>query len=183
MRIIRDESEYGFGPSAVALGMFDGVHIGHRNLISITVGAAKERNLTSVVCTFDRHPLSIIAPEAAPAPLTDVESRLNVFNELGVDCALVKAFTRDLADQEPEAFIENLVERLNAKLIVCGRNYSFGARGRGNIDTLKALAPRIGYELIVAPDVYDGGELVSSTLIRRLIGEGDISRAERLLGI
>ena len=91
-------------------------------------------------------------------------------------------FTRQLADQAPECFIEGIVDNLDAKLIVCGGNYTFGARGSGNIDTLRMLAPRMGYELIVAQDVFDAGELVSSTLIRRLIGEGDFSRAERLLG-
>lgn len=182
MLLISDEREYSYGASAVALGMFDGVHIGHRSLISLTVSAAREEAIKSVVCTFDKHPLSVIAPERAPEPLTGVEERLSIFDELGVDCALVKPFTFELAETPPEAFVESIVNNLRARIIVCGRNYTFGSRGSGNAALLKEISKSLGFRLVIAPDVYDNGELVSSTLIRALICAGDKKRAEKLLG-
>lgn len=182
MRIIRNERDY-TGPGAVlALGMFDGVHIGHRALISRAVALAGELGAESMVCTFDRHPRSVLFPENAPEMLMTTDEQLAAFRELGVDWALVKPFTRAFADVEPEAYITSLVWGTYARGIVCGENYTFGKGGRGNTDMLREMAEELGFRLEVLESVRDGGDVVSSTLIRSLIADGDTARADRLLG-
>lgn len=182
MRIIRNERDY-TGPGAVlALGMFDGVHIGHRALISRAVALAGELGAESMVCTFDRHPRSVLFPENAPETLMTTDEQLAAFRELGVDWALVKPFTREFADVEPEAYITSLVWGTYARGIVCGENYTFGKGGRGNTDMLREMAEELGFRLEVLESVRDGGDVVSSTLIRSLIADGDTARADRLLG-
>lgn len=182
MKIIKNEREY-TGPGAVlALGMFDGVHIGHRALIARAVEMARELGAESMVCTFDRHPRSVLFPENAPTPLMTTDEQLAAFTELGVDWALVKPFTRAFADMEPEAYITSLVWGTYARGIVCGEDYSFGRGGRGNTDMLREMAEEYGFRLEVLDCVRDGGDVVSSTLIRALIADGDTARADRLLG-
>ncbi len=130
MKVITDEKQY-TGPGAVlALGMFDGVHLGHRALIARAQEMARAEKADAMACTFDVHPLSVLAPEKAPAPLTDVAGRLEIFRQLGLDWALVKPFTPDLAAQEPEIFLESLTRCTRARGVVCGENYTFGRGGR-----------------------------------------------------
>ena len=131
MIVITGEEQYTGGGAVLELGMFDGVHLGHRSLINRAVEMAREMNADAMVCTFDRHPLSVIRPEAAPEALMSLEDRLRIFERLGADWALVKPFTREFADIEAEYFLENLVRLTRAKAIVCGENYSFGRGGMG----------------------------------------------------
>ena len=132
MKVITDEKQY-TGPGAVlALGMFDGVHLGHRAMIARAQEMARAEKADAMACTFDVHPLSVLAPEKAPAPLTDVAGRLEIFRQLGLDWALVKPVTPALAAQEPEIFLESLTRCTRARGVVCGENYTFGRGGRGN---------------------------------------------------
>ena len=182
MKVITDEKQY-TGPGAVlALGMFDGVHLGHRALIARVQEMARAEKAESMVCTFDVHPLSVLAPEKAPAPLTDVAGRLEIFRQLGLDWALVKPFTPALAAQEPEFFLESLTRCTRARGVVCGENYTFGRGGRGNADLLRRLGREWGFQVEIVESVTDEGEVVSSTLIRSLLKNGQRERALRLLG-
>ena len=182
MKVIRNEREYA-GPGVVmALGMFDGVHIGHRALISRAVELAKELGVESMVCTFDRHPRSVLFPDRAPAPLMTQQEQLSEFEKLGVDWALIKHFSMEFADVAADVHIASLVGATKAKGLVCGKNYTFGKGGLGNPDMLSELSGALDYRLEVIGSVKDEGETVSSTLIRTLIKNGDLARADRLLG-
>lgn len=166
----------------LALGMFDGVHIGHRALISRAVELAREMGAESMVCTFDRHPRSVLFPDRAPQPLMTQQEQLAEFEKLGVDWALIKHFDMEFADVAADVFIASLVSATKARAIVCGNNYSFGKGGAGGTDMLRELSGAFDYRLEVLSPVKDAGEMVSSTLIRKLINEGDLARAQRLLG-
>ena len=182
MKVISHEREYR-GPGAVlALGMFDGVHIGHRALIRRAVEMAREMGVESMVCTFDRHPRSVLFPDRAPVPLMTREEQLAEFEKLGADWALIKKFDMEFADVAADVYVASLVDATHAKGIVCGENYTFGKGGLGNPDMLEELSDAFDYRLEVLGSVKEGGEVVSSTLIRSLIKNGDLARADRLLG-
>ncbi len=167
-------------PSAVALGMFDGMHIGHRRVISRTVEIAKEQGWQSVVYTFSNHPRSVFAQ--APEPLMDAVQREAVMRSLGVERVDMVTFDREMAALSPEAFLESLTARYRLCAIVCGSDYTFGCKGAGNVDLLRELAPRFGYSLYVVPFVMLEGEKVSSTRIREALSRGNSELADKMLG-
>ena len=182
MQILRDENDY-TGPGAVvALGTFDGVHIGHQKLIATAIRLARANGLDAAVCTFDRHPFAVLRPEREPQALLTPAEKLEKLACLGADVALVLPFTREFAAQPAREFLERLVRGLRARALVVGENYTFGYGGAGNSELIRALAPELGYEAVVVEAVTDEGEVVSSTLIRRLMETGDLERVERLLG-
>lgn len=183
MKLWHSESEYDLGASVVALGMFDGLHIGHQALICRAKTLAREMNTACVVATFDRHPLSVIRPELAPKQLLTIGEKLEKMEKMGVDGVLLHAFTSDFASVEPEAYLQNLCQSLQVKAIVAGFNYSFGAKGRGDAAMLRREADRLGYRAEILDAVLDGGDTVSSTLIRRLMEQGEYARAEQLLAL
>jgi len=182
LRIIGNEREYSGSGTVLALGMFDGLHLGHRALIGRAAELARELGAESMVCTFDRHPRSVLFPGKAPAPLMTREQQLSEFEKLGMDWALIKHFDMEFADMAADVFIASLVSATKARGIVCGGNYSFGKGGAGGPDMLRELSGAFNYRLEVLPPVKDNGEMVSSTLIRALIKNGDLARADRLLG-
>lgn len=181
MRVFRTEAEYNLGASVAVLGTFDGVHIGHQALIRRAMELAREMNAACIVCTFDRHPLSLLRPEKAPAPLMDMEEKIQKLAKMGVDGVLLKAFTPEFAQIEPMQYLESLSRDLQVKGIVAGFNYSFGAGGRGNADMIRAEASRLGYQAEIVEAVVDGTDTVSSTLIRSLLANGEGERAQRLM--
>ena len=183
MRIWKSEAEFDLGAAVAALGTFDGVHIGHQALIRRAIRLAKEEGCACVVCTFDRHPLSLLRPELAPVPLMDLEEKLSKLAAMGVDGVLLKEFTPEFAAIEPLAYLENLKRDLNLRAIVAGFNYSFGAGGRGNADLIRGQAEKLGYRAEIVEAVQDGRDTVSSTLIRSLIRQGDHARAAQLLDL
>ena len=183
MNIIRDMSEFTGRSAVAALGMFDGVHIGHQALIRRAVALARELDAECVVCTFDRHPLSVLCPEKAPVPLLPLEGNLKKFETLGAGWALVQAFTPQYGATEPEAFLRALVEGLRAAAIVTGENYTFGARGRGDAALIREMAGTLGYRAEIVPPVMDGEVMCSSTRIRELLARGETAHAMRLLEI
>lgn len=183
MKIIYDEIAFLEEASVAALGMFDGVHIGHQELIRNAVILARSLNARSVVCTFDRHPLSVLRPNRAPKPLLTLEQNLLKFERLGADYALVKAFTPEFAATEPEDYIRQLVEKMRVRAIVVGENYTFGAKGRGNADLIRALAPELGYRAMVVAPVMDGSVMASSTYVRALQAAGEVAHVHRLMDI
>lgn len=157
-------------PRDLAIGSFDGVHVGHREVIA---GA-------DTVLTFEPHPLSVIHPEAAPKLIMPFEIKRDVIDGLGVDELVVIPFDRDFASIAPDAFCEEiLVERLGAETVSVGENFRFGARAKG---TPELLAARPEFETRVVPLVESGDETVSSTRIRALVAAGDMVGAMRCLG-
>ena len=183
MRVIHSMAEFAGASSVVALGMFDGVHIGHQRLIQTAVALARELVAESVICTFDRHPLSVLCPERAPRPLLPLEENLRKFERLGADIALVQPFTAEYGSTPPENFLQTLAKQLRVRAIVAGENYSFGAGGRGDVAMLRAMAEALGYRAEIVPPVMDGDVMCSSSHIRALLAKGETGRAERLLKI
>ena len=183
MRIWTNEPDFDLEASVIALGTFDGVHIGHQALIRRAKAMAVEMDADCVVCTFDRHPLSLLCPRRAPMPLTGIEEKLAKFEALGVDGVLLKPFTREFAAIEPLKYLNDLTRKLHVRGIVAGFNYSFGAGGRGNADMIRAEAQRLGYRAEIVEAIVDGGDTVSSTLIRSLLSEGKKARAQALLAL
>ena len=181
MRVWRSEAEFDLESCVVALGMFDGVHIGHQALIRRAQELAGALDCPCVVCTFDRHPLSVLKPERAPKQLISLEERLDKFAAMGVDGVLVQHFSQEYAATDPKGFLEGLVNRLHARGIVAGFNYSFGAGGYGNAELIQSEAARLNYSCDIVDPVMEEGETVSSTLIRRLMAQGENARAEALL--
>jgi riboflavin kinase/FMN adenylyltransferase len=174
----------GFGPSAVTIGKFDGVHTGHRAVIDRLRAVAAERGLTSTVITFDRNPLELLAPEKCPASLVSNRQKLELLAETGIDATLMVAFDRALADLPPEEFVHRiLVDRLHAAAVLVGSDFRFGARGAGDVQLLSELGERYGFTVELIDDVRpEHGRRVSSTWIRDLLAEGDVGHAAELLG-
>ena len=143
MRIVRGLESYRADsrPTAVALGVFDGVHLAHRAILGTAVARARAGGFAALACTFDRHPAEILQPDRAPAPITTLDERLGLIAETGVSATVVLAFTRELASVEPEAFVKDmLVSRLRAREIVVGFNHRFGRCARGDARLLTDLA-------------------------------------------
>lgn len=185
MRTIRGLESYppDARPGAVALGAFDGIHLGHRAILGRAVTLARERGLEALACTFDPHPLEVLQPDRAPRPITTLADRLELIAETGIDTAVVVAFTRAIAALEPEAFVRDaLAGTLRAREIVVGFNHRFGRGARGDARLLETLGPSLGFRThVVAPLEVDGVP-VSSSEIRAALGRGDLERAARLLG-
>ncbi|SEC07639.1 riboflavin kinase / FMN adenylyltransferase [Paramicrobacterium humi] len=173
-----------FGPTAVTIGKFDGVHAGHRAIIRQLKAVAAERDLKSVVVTFDRNPLSVVAPQVCPDSLVSLEQKLDLLEQTGVDACLVLRFDTEFAAQSPEDFIRGiLVEDLDARAVLVGEDFRFGHKGRGDVALLREAAPTYGFEVMIIDDVAPLGERrVSSTWIRELLSHGDVARATELLG-
>ena len=170
-------------PSAVALGVFDGVHLGHRAILGAAVAHARASGAPALACTFDPNPLEVLQPDRAPLPITTLDERLELIAACGVDGTIVLTFTRELAAVEPEAFVKDvLVERLAARQVVVGFNHRFGRGARGDAALLRELGARMGFAVdVIAPLAVDGVP-VSSTSIRTALGRGDVEAAARMLG-
>lgn len=167
----------------VALGNFDGIHLGHQKLIGEAVSIARQDNGKASVLTFDPHPMHVLRPDLAPPMILSQESKRQKIDQLGVDFLILLPFTLDFAKYSPEEFIKKvLVKELNVKNIVVGYNYTFGHRGLGTPETLSQLANPCGYSLRVISPVKVGNQIVSSSLIRHKIAEGDVVYARELLG-
>ncbi|HEV8473708.1 MAG TPA: bifunctional riboflavin kinase/FAD synthetase [Methylomirabilota bacterium] len=170
-------------PSAVALGVFDGVHLGHRAILGAAVAHARASGAPAIACTFDPHPLEVLQPGRAPLPITTLDERLALIAQCGIDGTVVLSFTAELAAVEPEAFVKDVVVgRLAASQVVVGFNHRFGRGARGDAALLRELGGRLGFRVdVVEPLTVDGVE-VSSTAIRAALGRGDLDGAARMLG-
>ncbi|MFF1572061.1 bifunctional riboflavin kinase/FAD synthetase [Leifsonia sp. NPDC058292] len=186
MKLFRslDDVPDGFGPSAVTIGKFDGVHTGHRAVIGRLCEVASELGLVSTVITFDRNPLEVLAPDKCPLALVSVEQKLDLLAGTGVDATLLVTFDRALAGLEPEEFVHRiLVDRLHARAVLVGSDFRFGHRGAGDVAMLRELGEKYGFTVYLIDDVRpEHGRRVSSTWIRELLADGDVAHAGELLG-
>jgi len=178
-----DEIPASWGRCVLTIGVFDGVHRGHRQLIERAVTVARERRLRSVVVTFDPHPSQLVRPGSHPAALTTLERRAELVAELGADAFCVIPFTGELARMNPAEFAhEVLVDTLHAAVVVVGANFTFGYKAEGDLDTLRTLGTRFGFQVEGLDLISDDGVTFSSTYIRSCIDAGDMEAAAAALG-
>lgn len=181
MRVI--QRPYPTDGRVVALGTFDGVHLGHQSLLRQAAAAANKHCVPLRVSTFNRHPLDVIRPGSAPELLTTIPEKAMLMSRLGVDEMELMNFDRALADLDPGAFLKRLHTSMRVKAVVAGWNYTFGRRGEGNAEMLREDGRKNGYDVIIVPPVKtDDGTAISSSLIRQRLAEGNIDDAEKLLG-
>ncbi len=172
-----------FGPTVVSVGNFDGVHHAHQEVVRHMAERARNVGGKAVVVTFEPHPLRILRPDVAPKLLTPLPARLKLLEQTNVDAVLVLPFTRDLSLMSAEDFARRvLVETLHAREVHEGYNFHFGHKAQGNVNTLAELGRQCGFEARIYPEQLLRGHHVSSSEIRKLIGEGNVSRARALLG-
>ncbi|MHB1518840.1 MAG: bifunctional riboflavin kinase/FAD synthetase [Acidimicrobiales bacterium] len=173
------------GGSAVTIGAYDGVHLGHRALLTELSARAADAGLTTVVVTFDRHPASVVRPESAPQFLCDLDQKLELLGEAGVDRTVVVPFDTDRANETAEDFVESvLVRGLRSRLIVVGEDFHFGHGRKGNVALLRELGATSGFDVAGISLRGDGGatgRAISSTRIRALVSEGRVEDALVLL--
>jgi riboflavin kinase/FMN adenylyltransferase len=171
------------GQTAVTVGKFDGVHLGHRALLRGATMAAKIAGYSSVCLTFDKHPDALLAPERVRPALTGETQKLDLLAEAGIDATLQLPFDEHLAGLTPREFVEQvLVEKLHAKHVVVGDDFRFGARGSGDVRALAEFGIEFGFAVEVVAPVLVHGRRVSTSLVRDLLDEGDVVQAAQLLG-
>jgi riboflavin kinase/FMN adenylyltransferase len=185
--VFRDPQEIpaDFGPSAVAIGKFDGVHAGHRAVIARLNERAAASGARATAVTFDRNPLAVLRPDRCPENVVTVDRKLELLGELGLDATLVLTFDEELAARSAEDFVVDiLVRALRVSTVLVGEDFRFGRGGAGTPELLRELGPRYGFDVEVVDEVYLPGSprRVSSTWIRELLIEGDVSGAARVLG-
>jgi len=177
-----EETPADFGPSALTIGNFDGVHFGHRRILRRVKELAGQHGWKPSVLTFHPHPASVVAPERAPALMTSPERRAQLMEEEGIAQVLILPFTRELALLSPEQFVQQLlVDRLGVKAVLVGDNFHFGHKQAGNTAVLTELGKRMGFETEIVSAVACRGRVVSSSGIRELVRSGRVSLAARLL--
>ena len=168
--------------TAVALGMFDGMHIGHQSIVRRAMELAREQGGTGVVFTFNNHPLSVLAKDQMPLQIGTPELRSSILEEMGVEVLFNIPFTEEFSRLSPERFLELLRERLAPGYVVTGANFTFGYQGAGDKEFLQQHGADYGFRAEVCPTVQVGGRPVSSTRIRELIRDGNLDAVNEFLG-
>src|SRR3954470_3378883 len=185
MRVLRSISELAElrGPLFLAIGVFDGVHLGHQAVISTSASHARASGGTAVVVTFDPHPAKVLRPNNAPHLLTATQHKIALIRDLGVAHLLVLRFDRAFAATSPDDFVQQLVENSKPLREICvGHEWSFGRGRAGNLALLKELGASDGFNVIGVQTVSLNGEVVSSTAIRKAVEEGNLVKATQMLG-
>jgi riboflavin kinase/FMN adenylyltransferase len=173
----------GLGPTVVTVGMFDGVHRGHRALLDRLAAEAAARDMPTAAVTFDRHPLAVLRPGSEPPLLTTLDRKVELLGEAGMAVVLVLEFTRELSEVPAEAFAaEVLFDALAARAVVVGENFRFGHKAAGDPALLNELGRPRGIEVVAVPLHAQGDQVVSSTRIRAELAEGDVAAAAASLG-
>jgi riboflavin kinase/FMN adenylyltransferase len=172
-----------FGPTVVSVGNFDGVHLAHLEVVRRMAESAQAHGGTSVVVTFEPHPLRILRPDVAPKLLTPLPVKLQLLEQAGVEAVLVLPFTRDLSLMTASDFArEVLAGTLHAREVHEGYNFHFGHKAQGNVNTLGALGREMGFQAVVYPEQLRRRHHVSSSEIRKLLTDGEVGKARALLG-
>jgi riboflavin kinase/FMN adenylyltransferase len=192
MKVLRDQSSCPRPPegTAVTIGAYDGVHLGHRAVISEVRRRAAARGMRSAVVTFDRHPAAVVRPESAPKLLTDLDQKLELLAGTGIDYCLVVTFDETRSRETADDFVrEILAACLNTGVVVVGEDFHFGYQRAGNVARLRVLGAELGFEVegidlvdATGERAADPSERVSSTRIRQALAAGRIDEANALLG-
>lgn len=176
-------TESHFPNLVLTVGSFDGVHLGHREILRTVVAQAKEKGGTAAVLTLKPHPREFFSPEHAPSLLTHDRKKWQLFDEAGIDAVFILPFDGTVASLEPAEFVKKiLVERCHVQAVVVGHDFRFGHQARGDFDLLRELAPGHGFSVSQVPPLLMDGERVSSTLIRERLLVGDLEKAAAFLG-
>jgi riboflavin kinase/FMN adenylyltransferase len=183
MRLTRGLPAAAAGPTALTIGNFDGVHLGHQAMLAELKRAAGRLGVPACVLTFEPHPREFFAPDKAPTRLTSLREKLELLRDCGIERVHLCRFDYHFAQIAAEDFIERVIARgLGARWLLAGDDFRFGARRAGDIVMLKRNALRLGLEVSAMASVMQDGERVSSTAVRRALAAGELARAERLLG-
>lgn len=185
MQIIKGVENYisGASPLYLALGNFDGVHLGHQKLIKDSIAKSSQNKGLSGAFIFDPHPARVINPSNAPKLLVTNERKAELLADLGMDILIYHPFTTDIAHWSPREFVQRiLVEQLNVKEVFVGFNHTFGHKGQGDPALLTSLGEEFGFAVNVTQQVTVDDMVVSSSLIRQMLGEGNMEMAAKLLG-
>jgi riboflavin kinase/FMN adenylyltransferase len=175
-------SVHGRRPSVVTPGNHDGVHLGHRALVRAARERALAEGLETVAMFFDPHPTAVLTPDRAPTLLTTPARRVEILRTAGADDVVVLPFTHEFACMSPRTFVESvLIEACGARSVVVGPDFHFGHKRSGNIETLRELGLELGYDVIVVDPVMWNGAPSSSTRIRKVLAEGDVTAAAAML--
>ncbi|APE36005.1 riboflavin biosynthesis protein RibF [Nocardia mangyaensis] len=178
-----DEVPADWGRCVLTIGVFDGVHRGHAQLISRAVAAANSRGVPSVLMTFDPHPMEVVRPGSHPAQLTTLTRRAELAEELGIDVFCVMPFTQEFMKLTPGGYVHDLlVERLHVTAVVVGDNFTFGKKAAGTVDTMRELGERFGFEVDGVTLLGEHAVTFSSTYIRACVDAGDMAAAAEALG-
>lgn len=166
-------------PLSACIGYFDGLHLGHQQLVANAIAAAKDHHCQSALITFDPDPWAVLKDLQDIDHLTTMAERIELGAKLGIEKWIILEFTKELAALTPEAFLNQILIPLNLHTLVCGFDYHYGCRGQGNVDTLKKQSI---FDVKVVAEVDYAGEKISSTRIEKAISEGDMVLSEKLLG-
>ena len=168
--------------TAIAIGKFDGLHLGHQQLLHELVDYSQDAGLVPVVITFDRHPKALLDPENCPRPIIGPGQKSNLMQDAGVEVLLTLPFTGELAELSPQDFIEKVVAPLGAQMIFVGAGFRFGASGSGTVDHLREFGPQFGFRVREVANVEVSGRKISSTELRSILDAGKVEVASLLLG-
>lgn len=178
-----DSTPSGWGRCVVTIGVFDGVHRGHQQIIGRAVERARDTDQPAVVLTFDPHPSEVVRPGSHPAVLTPLRRRAELLEQLGVDVLCLLPFTTEFSRLDPAEFVHLvLVEKLHAGAVVVGENFRFGHKAAGDLSTLRTLGRTFGFSTEGVPLLRDDDVTLSSTFVRSSIDAGEVDRAAQALG-
>lgn len=169
-------------PTAVTIGVFDGVHRGHQHLVSCLIEQSRAEALATVAITFNPHPRSVLKPGTAITYLTSLEDRVELLLGLGLNSVAVLSFTSELSQLSPEDFLGLLAEELEMKMLVVGPDFALGRNRAGTVDAMKAIGDQLGVAVEVVPFLDEDGRKVGSSAIRESLSLGDVDLVARLMG-
>lgn len=183
MIVLEDSfTQYFNNGTYIALGSFDGLHIGHMSLVNKTIRLAEKNNAKSMVFTFRNHPLMTINPEMSPKLIMDNSSKLHIFEKVGLDIINMVDFNKSFMEISPEDFVINLVKHYKVKGLIVGFNYRFGYKNLGDVELLKKMSKTCNFSLNIIEPIKFKGHVVSSSFIRNIISdEGDMKKVTKLL--
>ncbi|MDP2931327.1 MAG: riboflavin kinase, partial [Chloroflexota bacterium] len=166
----------------LTIGVFDGVHLGHKYLIAQLKEHARQQDLLSGVITFRQHPDAVLSPQTRLPFLTDLATRTRLLKDEGVDIVVTLSFTRELARLSARDFVSELQKHLRMRALLVGPDFALGQAREGDINALRALGQEMDFSVIMVPPVVINGEIVSSTAIRQSLAQGDMEKVARLAG-
>ncbi len=185
MEIIRglEELEKGYPNTVITIGNFDGLHLGHQKIIQTVIRESEEIYGTSMVVTFDPHPMKVLAPEKEVKLLTTPKERERLIRTMGITVLLYITFNKEFSHLQPDEFIDNvLVNKINVKKVIVGQNYAFGKARKGTTELLRRRGRKYGFNVKVVRHAKVNGDVVSSSKIRRFLSMGRVFEASTFLG-